>query len=291
VISVHEAEVRVAFSTTGRHAVTASADGFVRVIDLASGAAVAEHRIDLGDADNSIDELGVDEAANPWVRSTDDLWPLPPARTPPAKPPRAFSMQIKDGRGRLELKSSPWDVLASSEWMPFPEEDYCNVLGEVLHHDGDATRYIVHRESHPVQTWERQGDRLTLVGDFCPPLPDDVEPDELRLCPQRRHLLTKYWADPIHVRRLPPDRRAGWRQVNTGHFGWFKMSDFDATGQVVLTHSWDRSLRVTDIDAGRPIHVLAGHGGPIVSSCFSPDGRWVLSGSMDKTARLWKLGM
>ncbi len=35
--------------------------------------------------------------------------------------------------------------------------------------------------------------------------------------------------------------------------------------------------------------VLKGHEGPVTSVCLSSDGRWALSGSKDRTARLWEL--
>lgn len=36
-----------------------------------------------------------------------------------------------------------------------------------------------------------------------------------------------------------------------------------------------------------PVHVLKGHGGAVLSACFTHDGGYVLSGSVDKTIKLW----
>ena len=42
-------------------------------------------------------------------------------------------------------------------------------------------------------------------------------------------------------------------------------------------------------DPARTARVLTGHEGPVWALAISPDGRWLVTGSRDKTARLWDL--
>jgi WD40 repeat protein/predicted Ser/Thr protein kinase len=49
----------------------------------------------------------------------------------------------------------------------------------------------------------------------------------------------------------------------------------------------DGAVRVWDVASGREVRVLAGHSDRVVSACFSPDGRRILTASWDGTACLW----
>jgi WD40 repeat protein len=55
----------------------------------------------------------------------------------------------------------------------------------------------------------------------------------------------------------------------------------------VLTGSWDGTAKLWNADTGALVRTFTGHGGPVYSATFSPNGSQVLTGSLDCTAKLW----
>ena len=52
---------------------------------------------------------------------------------------------------------------------------------------------------------------------------------------------------------------------------------------------WDTTVRVWDLATGRPLHILAGHDGPVLTVAVSADGSRAVSGDGDGTVRVWDL--
>ena len=57
--------------------------------------------------------------------------------------------------------------------------------------------------------------------------------------------------------------------------------------QLLATASWDSTVRVLDLAAGRTLQTLRGHEGRVYSVAFHPEGRLLASGGTDAVVRVW----
>ncbi len=58
-------------------------------------------------------------------------------------------------------------------------------------------------------------------------------------------------------------------------------------GRRVVSGSWDKTLKVWDLETGRQERTLEGHQDSVVAVAITPDGRRVISGSDDLQLR-WR---
>jgi len=73
----------------------------------------------------------------------------------------------------------------------------------------------------------------------------------------------------------------------TGHGHFVSDVVFSSDGQFALSSSWDKTLRLWDLDQGKTTRRFEGHTNDVLSVAFSPDNRQIVSGSRDKTLKLW----
>ena len=62
---------------------------------------------------------------------------------------------------------------------------------------------------------------------------------------------------------------------------------FSPNGKQVVSGSFDKSVKLWNIETGTCESTMTRHSDEVSSVAFSADGQWVVSGSMDKTIRLW----
>jgi WD40 repeat protein len=72
-----------------------------------------------------------------------------------------------------------------------------------------------------------------------------------------------------------------------GHQSWVICLAFSNDGTKLASSSFDDTVRLWDLKAGKQLHVYYGHGLPVWSLAFSPDGHRLASGSKDKTVKIW----
>jgi WD40 repeat protein len=68
---------------------------------------------------------------------------------------------------------------------------------------------------------------------------------------------------------------------------WILCSQHNNISTQIVSSSDDNTIMQRDAATGRCRHTLEGHTSTVYSVAFSPDGKQIVSGSGDKTLKLW----
>ena len=60
---------------------------------------------------------------------------------------------------------------------------------------------------------------------------------------------------------------------------------------ICFSASFDSTVRLWDVEQGVCIHTLTKHQEPVYSVAFSPDGKFLASGSFDKCVHIWNVSV
>lgn len=96
-------------------------------------------------------------------------------------------------------------------------------------------------------------------------------------------------AGPAVVKTL---QSQSWRCVQTlqGHSDWVNCVAISPDGEILVSGSRDKTIKVWQLSTGKILQTLAGHTSFVFSVTISPDGQTLASGSEDTTIKLWQLG-
>ncbi|MCG7852084.1 MAG: DUF4062 domain-containing protein [Methanosarcinaceae archaeon] len=85
----------------------------------------------------------------------------------------------------------------------------------------------------------------------------------------------KYRKKPVHILK--------------GHSRRVQAVAVTPDGRLAVSGSFDKTLKVWDLEAGVELHTLKGHSDWVQAVAVTPDGRLAVSGSVDKTLKVWNI--
>merc|ERR1712085_207462 len=93
----------------------------------------------------------------------------------------------------------------------------------------------------------------------------------------------------LMIWELTPDgETVGYaRKSLGGHSEPVASCTLSSDGQFALSGSWDKTMRLYDLNTGATVRTFQGHTKDVNSVAFSGDTRQIVSGSRDKTLKLW----
>lgn len=77
------------------------------------------------------------------------------------------------------------------------------------------------------------------------------------------------------------------KKILHGHNHFVSDVAISSDGQFALSSSWDKTLRLWDLNTGLTTRKFVGHTGDVLSVSFSADNRQIVSASRDRTIKLW----
>jgi WD40 repeat protein len=74
-----------------------------------------------------------------------------------------------------------------------------------------------------------------------------------------------------------------------GHSNWVLGAAVTPDGKRAVSASYDKTLKVWDLETGRPLRTLEGHSEFVWGVAVTPDGQRAVSASGDKRLKAWDL--
>ena len=76
--------------------------------------------------------------------------------------------------------------------------------------------------------------------------------------------------------------------IYIGHTAEISKVNFNSKGNLLMTGSSDKTVKLWDVDTGNCTQTLEGHKEEIFSCAFNYYGNTIITASKDNTCRIWK---
>lgn len=230
---------------------------------------------------------GADHLAQLWTASTGD--PI----GPPMRHENIVNFACFSPDGRRVLTASAdhtariWEAATGKPLLP------ALVHTGAVHHasfSSDGRQVATASADHTVGIWDAVSGRSLI-----PPLVHEAGVLRVQFSPEGTRLLTLCDNGTAHLWELVSGPPRGDGQDSPGLAGSRKLeyqgkilcAHFSPNGRAIALGSQDQTVRLWEVQTGRPLTPPMKHPGPVDRLAFSPDGRRLVTACFDQTVSVW----